>query len=83
MTKPFYPVRGSEAVTRRDAVGVSTVALAMPLPKRDVGHGQNCGFTEANAKNKEGSGADPRSKRLSATLYRLARELAIHHGSTH
>jgi hypothetical protein len=51
MTNPLCPVRGSEAVTRRDAVGVSTVALAMPLPKRDVGRGQNCGFTEASAKS--------------------------------
>jgi hypothetical protein len=51
MTNPFFPVPGSEAVTRRDAVGVSTVALAMPLPKRDVGRGQNCGFTEPSAKS--------------------------------
>ena len=40
MTDRFSPVRGSEAVTRRDAVSVSTVDLAMPLPKRDVGRGQ-------------------------------------------
>jgi len=51
MTNPFCPVRGSEAGTRRDAVGVSTVALAMPLPKRDVGRGQNCGFTKPSAKS--------------------------------
>src|SRR5580658_7322714 len=50
-TNPFCPVRGSEAVIRRDAVGVSTVVLAMPLPKRDVGRGQNSGFTEPSAKS--------------------------------
>src|SRR5580658_6465945 len=47
----IQPVRGSEAVTRRDAVGVSTVALAIPLPKRDARRGQNCGFTEPSAKS--------------------------------
>jgi hypothetical protein len=51
MTDRFSPVRGSEAVTRRDAVSVSTVDLAMPPPKRVVGHGQNCGLSEPSAGN--------------------------------
>jgi hypothetical protein len=51
MTDRFSPVRGSEAVTRRDAVSVSTAVLAMRPPKRGVGHGQNCGVSEPSAGN--------------------------------
>jgi hypothetical protein len=65
MTDRFSPVRGSEAVTRRDAVSVSTVDLAMPPPKRVVGHGQNCGLSEPSAGNVSDGIGTSQSKRES------------------